>query len=204
VSRGGSGRECEAAVLRATGVPRLAKPARQTEYARSLAHGVRTVANGGPVEPGSIIERLAPADERSGVQRHGPPRPYGYARGSYAAQGSAKNPAYRKLEKGSPRKGVTINIESPILREIVTHHQEQYPDVYAEEVQKIVHQVFGEVAACKIAHSQKLTRNVSEEELDKDYRSEQALTVALMGLLAEESVISQRLGKLGRKKTTTA
>lgn len=36
--------------------------------------------------------------------------------------------------------------------------------------------------------------------LDKLYRSEEALTLALMGLLAEEAVIAQRLGKLGRKK----
>ena len=32
------------------------------------------------------------------------------------------------------------------------------------------------------------------------YCTEQALTVALMGLIAEETLIAQRLGKLGRKK----
>jgi len=96
---------------------------------------------------------------------------------------------------------VLINIDSPILQEIVDYHQAQYPDVYADEVAKTVRQVFGEVAACKVAHSQKLAKNISEEELDRSYRSEQALTVALMGLMAEESVIAQRLGKLGRKKT---
>ena len=64
-------------------------------------------------------------------------------------------------------------------------------------------QVFGEVAACKVAHTQKLLRNVPKEELDRDYRSEQALTTGLMGLLAEESLISQRLGRLGRKKPPT-
>ena len=63
------------------------------------------------------------------------------------------------------------------------------------------HQVFGEVAACKVAHSQKLTKQVTEQELDKDYPSEAALTVALMGLLAEESLIAQRLARLGKKKT---
>jgi hypothetical protein len=41
---------------------------------------------------------------------------------------------------------------------------------------------------------------VPEEDLDQLYRSEQALTIALTGLLAEESLIAQRLGKLGRKK----
>ena len=95
---------------------------------------------------------------------------------------------------------VLINTDSPILLEIVQYHQNQYPDVFAEEVQKTVFEGFGEVAACKVAHSQKLLRNIAKEELDKDYRSEQALTIGLMGLLAEESLIAQRLGRLGRKK----
>jgi hypothetical protein len=95
---------------------------------------------------------------------------------------------------------VLINTESPILQEVVQYHQDQYPEVFAEEVQNIVLDVFGEVAACKVAHSQKLLRNVPKEELDQNYRSEQALTIGLMGLLAEESLIAQRLGRLGRKK----
>jgi hypothetical protein len=95
---------------------------------------------------------------------------------------------------------VVLNVDSPVLQEIVEYHQAQYPDVYAEEVAKTVRNVFGEVAACKIAHSQKLAKQLTEEELDRDYRSEAALTVGLMGLLAEETVISQRLGRLGKKK----
>ncbi len=95
---------------------------------------------------------------------------------------------------------VVINADSPILDEIVKYHQAQYPDVYAEEVADTVRNVFGEIAACKIAHSQKLAKQISEEELNRDYRSEQALTVALMGLMAEEAVVAQRLAKLGRKK----
>jgi hypothetical protein len=95
---------------------------------------------------------------------------------------------------------VLINEDSPILSEAIRHHQEQYPDVYAEEVAKIVRDTYGEVAVCKIAHSQKLASQVPEEDLDQIYRSEAALTISLMGLLAEESLIGQRLGKLGRKK----
>jgi hypothetical protein len=52
---------------------------------------------------------------------------------------------------------VLVNVDSPILQEIVEYHRAQYPDVYAEEVRKTIYQVFGEVAACKIAHSQKLS-----------------------------------------------
>lgn len=99
---------------------------------------------------------------------------------------------------------VLINRDSPLLQEVVDYHQAQYPDIHWEEVAITVRQVFGEVAACKVAHSQKLAKKVSEEELNQYYRSEQALTVAMMGLMAEEAVIAQRLGKLGRKKAAGA
>jgi hypothetical protein len=95
---------------------------------------------------------------------------------------------------------VVLNSDSPILRDAIRHHQEQYPDVYAEEVEKTVREVYAEVAVCKVAHSQKLAAQISEQDLDQHYRSEAALTVGLMGLLAEETLIAQRLGRLGRKK----
>jgi hypothetical protein len=90
---------------------------------------------------------------------------------------------------------VLMNRDCPILLEAIKYHQDQYPDVYAQEVEKIVRDTYGEVAVCKIAHSQKLAKHVAED-LDETYRSEEALTVGLMGLLAEESLIAQRLGKL--------
>jgi hypothetical protein len=96
---------------------------------------------------------------------------------------------------------VLLNQDSPILHEAIKYHQDQYPDVFAQEVEDIVRQTYGEIAICKIAHSQKLGKQVNEQDLDAIYRSEAALTIALMGLLAEESLIAQRLGKLGRKKT---
>jgi hypothetical protein len=99
---------------------------------------------------------------------------------------------------------VVINLDSPILEQAVKYHQEQYADVHAEEIANTVRGVFGEIAACKVAHSQKLARHVSKVELDRDYRSERSLTVALMGLMAEEAVIAQRLGKFGRKRAAGA
>jgi hypothetical protein len=96
---------------------------------------------------------------------------------------------------------VLMNADAPILLEAIKYHQQQYPDVFAVEVEKIVKDTYGDVAVCKIAHSQKLTAHVAEEDLDLTYRNEASLTVSLMGLLAEESLIAQRLGKLGRKKT---
>jgi hypothetical protein len=59
-----------------------------------------------------------------------------------------------------------------------------------------------EVAVAKIAHSEKLAaRGVSEEDLEERYRSDELLTIALRGLMAEESLIAQRLGRLGHKKS---
>jgi hypothetical protein len=95
---------------------------------------------------------------------------------------------------------VIINLDSPILMEAIKYHQDQYPEVHAEEVQRTVLRTYGEVAVCKVAHSQKLAGKVSEQELKEQYRSDAALTVALLGLIAEESLIAVRLGKLGRKK----
>jgi hypothetical protein len=96
---------------------------------------------------------------------------------------------------------VLMNAESPFLIEAIKYHQSQYPDIFSVEVEKIVKDTYGEVAVCKIAHSQKLVAHVAEDQLDLLYRNEAALTISLMGLLAEESLIAQRLGKLGRKKT---
>jgi hypothetical protein len=95
---------------------------------------------------------------------------------------------------------VIMNRDCPILLEAIKYHQEQYPDVYVEEVAKIVRDTYGEVAVCKVAHSQKLGKHVNEQELDETYRSDAALTIALMGLLAEESLIAQRLSRLGRRR----
>lgn len=95
---------------------------------------------------------------------------------------------------------VLINTESPILAEAVAYHQDQYPDVYAEEVAETVRKTFGEIAVAKVAHSQKLTREISVEVLDAEYRDEKSLTIALMGLLAEESLIAQRLVRFGRRR----
>jgi hypothetical protein len=95
---------------------------------------------------------------------------------------------------------VYINIDSPILEEVVQYHQENYADIYAEEVANTIRHTFGEVAVAKVAHSQKLMKEISLEVLDREYRDEKALTLALMGLLAEESLINQRLSRYGRRK----
>jgi len=99
---------------------------------------------------------------------------------------------------------VIINRDSPVVVEAVAHHQGLYPPIHEEEVRRIVWEAFGEMAAGKVAHTQSLTHEQAEEEVDRLYRSEEALTTALMGLVAEDSLIRERLGKLGRKLPRTS
>lgn len=94
---------------------------------------------------------------------------------------------------------VLLNEESPIAREAVRHHTERYAVVHEEEVAGLVKQVLGEIAVCRVAHSQSLLRKMPMTELNHKYRSEEALTISLMGLLAEEAVIAHRLVKFGPK-----
>ena len=48
---------------------------------------------------------------------------------------------------------VLMNRDCPIMLEAIKYHQEQNPDVFADEVAEIVRTTYGEVAVCKIAHS---------------------------------------------------
>ena len=98
---------------------------------------------------------------------------------------------------------VVINTDSPILEEAVNYHQDQYPDVLCRGGGKDCAPGVRRGGGMQSRSFQKLARKVPEEELDRDYRTEQALTIALMGLMAEEALIAQRLGKLGRKKPST-
>jgi hypothetical protein len=121
---------------------------------------------------------------------------------AYVGKDEFENPWHLATWVPNDPEGPTVlmNRDCPLLLEAIKHHQNQYPDVYAQEVEDIVRNTYGEVAVCKIAHSQKLMKYVPEQDLDDHYRSDEALTIGLMGLLAEESLIAQRLGKLGRKK----
>lgn len=61
------------------------------------------------------------------------------------------------------RPTVLMNWQGPLLLEAIKHHRQQYREVFAVAVEKIVIDTYGEVAVCKIAHSQKLTtKDLSE------------------------------------------
>lgn len=98
---------------------------------------------------------------------------------------------------------VYINKDSEVLKDAVRYHQDRNKPELAEQVSEIVHQVFGEIAVSKMAHLQELSKSnkLPTEQLNESYRSEEAITTALMGIFAEEFAIEARLKKiLGAKK----
>jgi len=96
---------------------------------------------------------------------------------------------------------VLINVEHEVLREQITNWQARYPDHYAAEIEKEVVDVYGQIAVSKIAHSEYLKGIVPSQVVEKELRSDAALTMGLLGLMAEEAVLATRIGgKFSRKK----
>ena len=182
VNGGETGEQEEALVSRHTA-------SRRVKQAFPKVKELTTRLNDNGSEPG--VERLVPVDVPK--YRFGHPEEF-------------EHPWHIALwapnDVGGPY--VVINSQSPVLVEMIKYHRDKYPDVHAEEVTRIILGTFGEVAACKIAHSQKLTKYVTEQEVDDAFRNEEALAVSLMGLIAEDSLINQRLAKLGRQRVARA
>jgi hypothetical protein len=93
---------------------------------------------------------------------------------------------------------VYINTGSEILRKLEDYHVERYPQVHEEDVRMEIRRAFGEIAVAKIAHSQQLKHFINKDVLDEKYRTEEALTIALMGYISEDKYIALKLRKFGR------
>jgi hypothetical protein len=96
---------------------------------------------------------------------------------------------------------VLLNVEHEVMREQIAYWQGRYPEQYAEEIEREVIGTYGEIAVSKVAHSEYLKGVVPTPVVEDQLRSEPALTMALLGLMAEESVLATRIGgKFSRKK----
>jgi hypothetical protein len=110
--------------------------------------------------------------------------------------------AWSTVDPEYPHGVVLLNVEHPVLISQIQYWQEQYADHLAEEIKTDVIDVYGMIAVAKVAHSAHLTNIIPPETL-KDLRSDAALTMALIGLIAEEAVIATRIGgKYGGKRKT--
>lgn len=108
--------------------------------------------------------------------------------------------AWQPNDPEFPEGVVLLNRDHPVVIEEITYFQGQFPDHLAEEVAKDVIEAYGQIAVAKVAHSEHLRSLVASSAID-EMRSDYALTMALLGLVAEEAFIAPRLGgKFGRKR----
>lgn len=100
-----------------------------------------------------------------------------------------------------PEGVVLVNSEHPVIQAQVRYWTSQYPDHLANEVERVVLSVYGELGVSRVAHSEHLRGILPSEVVDKELRSDAALTMSMLGLVAEEAVISVRLGaKFGKRR----
>jgi hypothetical protein len=97
--------------------------------------------------------------------------------------------AYTRPNADKPAGLVTIYGEHPILRHIVETYQAQYAPHLADDVRKLIEEVYGQVAVAKIAHSEEMRGLVDREVIDHQMRSPHALTMALLGRMSEDCLI---------------
>ena len=95
---------------------------------------------------------------------------------------------------------VLLNVEHPVMVEEITHWQAQYPDHYADEIADDVIDVYGQLAVAKVAHSEHLKGVMPSTTVEDELRSEAALTMSLLGLMAEEAILATRIGGKYRKR----
>ena len=109
---------------------------------------------------------------------------------------------WMKNDPEHPEGVVLINFEHPMLEAEVHRWQSMYADHLAEKVREEVLAVYGEIAVAKVAHSEHLKGHIPTQVIENELRSPAALTMSLLGLVAEEAVLSTRIGgKLGKRRT---
>jgi hypothetical protein len=112
--------------------------------------------------------------------------------------------AWQPNDPDHPEGVVLLNVEHPVLEEEIAHWQALYPDHLAEEISHEVIDTYGQIAVAKIAHSEHLKGIVPAQIVEEKLRSDEALTMALLGLIGEEAVIAPRIGGKFSKRRSAA
>lgn len=113
--------------------------------------------------------------------------------------------AWQPVHEKHPHGAVLINVEHPVLVSVIEYWQSQYADHHAADIARDVIQVYGMIAVSKVAHSEYLKGILPTEIVETQLRSEAALTMSLLGIMAEDHLISTRIGgKYSKKKRSSA
>ncbi|GAB4078709.1 ATP-binding protein [Nostocoides australiense] len=98
-----------------------------------------------------------------------------------------------------PNGCIEIASDHQVIRNQVEFHQNHYPPAVAKDIEKIVRDVYEEIAIAKVSHIHALGTLFAEEKREEMLQNP-SLTTSLLGLIAEDAVIGPRTGKLGTKR----
>jgi Histidine kinase-, DNA gyrase B-, and HSP90-like ATPase len=100
-----------------------------------------------------------------------------------------------------PEGVIFINADHLVIEELSKYWGDRYPT--APPLKWDIAHVYGQVAVAKIAHSEQMKRLISVDKVEDEMRTDLALTMSLLGLYSEDSLIRSFLsGKYGRQKAT--
>ena len=100
-----------------------------------------------------------------------------------------------------PNGVILLNRNHPVIKNVISERCAEHADHQQETVKKIVTQCYGEIAVAKVAHTEYLKPLVNDAKIVEDeMRSSAALTMALLGLMSEDSLITRRLASALSKK----
>jgi hypothetical protein len=108
--------------------------------------------------------------------------------------------AWQKPNKIYPNGCVQIAKDHLVIRNQVEFWQSNYPRAVAKQIEDIVMDAYSDVAVAKVAHLHALAGTVLSDEQRDVMLENPALSTSMLGLIAEDALISPRLGGLGTKR----
>lgn len=117
---------------------------------------------------------------------------------STAAYAAVWNPP----SAAKPNGLVQLARDFPAVVEVKKYWREQFAEYHGDQIDGVIEEVYGEVMVARLAHSESLASHPAwgRAKVDRDLRSSTALTMAVLGLLSEDHVISARLAVLLGKR----
>ena len=109
--------------------------------------------------------------------------------------------AYQAPSVDAPGGLITFYVAHPLIEREIHYWWSFYGDHQMEEVRREVIKAYQEVLIAKVAHSEDMRAHIDARIVDDLMHSPAALSMALLGMIAEEALIGPRLAqKIGRKK----
>jgi hypothetical protein len=112
---------------------------------------------------------------------------------AYLAVWQPKDPRYRSGI-------ILLNRDHPILKQQLDFYRLCFAEVDPIAVEREVLTAYKEVVIAKVAHSEHLRALLPSAIIDTEMRSPAGLTMALIGLIAEDSLIGTRIGQLLKRR----